>query len=339
MSCRALIYVAWCCLPFWVGACRQAERVVPVSYKQHFPIDTAIAVETHSPGDHLVSPGCIDRMGDRILVFGGYDEVGIYSYPDLNFVKKVTLPSISGTLTTVDDGFIYRVSGGNVDRYVLRNDSLYRDSSFVVAQSSETIGAVQELSSGVYIYADGSHFSGMHEFHIMDINCRHCISKGEYPEGNERFKRLRDFKFTYKHSVYVKPDKSSFVVVYGRLRRVRIYDKDGELLHDVFLEDAPGNYKVIPVDYSEWYFHFSSGATTEKYIYLMDYNTPTYPPTKARSNLLVLDWQGNLVAKYRLNVLMHGMFVDEQSNTVYGTGWKPETGIVFFTMNMLHNKY
>ena len=58
------------------------------------------------------------------------------------------------------------------------------------------------------------------------------------------------------HSLWVKPDKSAFVVVYSQLRRVRIYDKEGELCHDIFLENETGNYKVVTKNASERYWHF-----------------------------------------------------------------------------------
>lgn len=332
---RILNSVVSGCILLLVGACQQATRDVPITYKQDFLIDTSVVVKTYATGD-LAQPKSIERIGDRVLAFGGYDEVGIYNYPGLEFISKTTIPSAAST--TLGDGCIYRESGGHVDTYVLENDSLYVTSSFEIAKAPQTIGTVQELSPGVFIYPDRYDFSGMREFHIMDINHRTCISKGNYPEDERRFKRLDDFKLSYSHSIEVKPDKSAFVVVYGALRRIRIYDKDGELQHDVFLEGSLGNYKVIPTRFSEQYWHFLKGVATDNYIYLINLDRLGVAPMVSRSNILVLDWRGNLIAKYRLDVSVNDIFIDEERNAICGSCWEQENGVVFFEMNMLHNK-
>lgn len=330
MICKILNSTVIGCILFLAGACRQDTRVVPVTYKQNFPIDTSVAIKTYTVGD-LVQPNRIGRMGDRMIALGGYHEVGIYSYPELDYISKTILPASS---TTVRNNYLYCETEGNVDTYVLKDDSLCKISSFVIAQCPSSLGTVQELKPGVYIYPDRYDFPGMHEFHMMDIKQRKCISKGNYPEDNRRFKHLEDFKLAYAHDIQVKPDKSAFVVIYSSLRRIRIYDKDGELQYDVFLEGSLGNYKIVPTRASEQYWHFLKGVATDKYIYLLNLDRLGVASMISRSNILVLDWQGNLITKYRLNVSVNDIFIDEQRNVIYGSCWKQEDGVVFFTMNM-----
>lgn len=70
----------------------------------------------------------------------------------------------------------------------------------------------------------------------------------------------------------MKPDRSAFVVTYASLRRIRIYDRNENLRHDVFLEGGLGNYKVVPARPSEQYWHFSCPFVTDRYIYLINPN-------------------------------------------------------------------
>lgn len=335
MNYRKLNVIVLGSILYLVGACQQDIHVVPVSYKQDFLIDTSVVINTYSVRE-LVQPKRIKRLGDRVIVFGGYHEVGIYSYPEMDFISKTTLPAAA--TSTIGDGCLYRETGGSVDTYVLRDDTLYKNSSFIIAKAPNTIGTVQELNSGVFIYPDRPDFSGKCEFHMMDIKHRKRISKGNYPEDDKRFKSLRDFKLAYSHSIQVKPDKSAFVVIYGALRRIRIYDKDGGLQHDLFLEGSSGNYAVVPTRTSEQYWHFHNGVATDKYIYLLNLDRLGIAPMISQSNILVLDWQGNLIAKYRLDVSVNDIFIDEQRNVIYGSCWKQGNGIGFFTMDILHNK-
>lgn len=67
----------------------------------------------------------------------------------------------------------------------------------------------------------------------------------------------------------MKPDRSAFVVTYASLRRIRIYDRNENLRHDVFLEGGQGNYKVVPTRPSEQYWHFSWSVCNGQ-VYLFD---------------------------------------------------------------------
>ena len=329
LSCK----VVGACLLLLMGACQQAPRVVPVSYKQDFPIDTAVSVKTFPHGSDLAQPNVIRRMGnDRVLVSGDYYESGIFSYPDLNYIRKITMPHDYKRF--IGDTCIRQVSGKNIDVFVLRNDSLCKSSSFVV-EKPHIIMRSEELSPGIYVRADNKDFPGMHEFHIIDTNRRKWISKGSYPEDNSRFKRMEDFKYAYCHYVKAKPDKSAFAVIYETLSRIRIYNAEGEMQQDVFIEGTAGNYKVVPTRFMERYHIFPETVVTDNYIYLLNNIGKTWT-NATPTNILVLDWQGNLIAKYRPDVSIRHFLVDEQRNMICGTCWKEGEGIVFFTMDILH---
>lgn len=72
-------------------ACGEQHNTVVVVYKEHFPIDTMLPIKTY-PADGLVRPTQMNRINNRVIAFGGYEEVGIYDYPNFNFIKKMVLP-------------------------------------------------------------------------------------------------------------------------------------------------------------------------------------------------------------------------------------------------------
>lgn len=74
-------------------------------------------------------------------------------------------------------------------------------------------------------------------------------------------------------------------------------------------ERRPGNDKIVPTRPLERYWHFSRPFVTNKYIYLINPNQLGAGPLLPHCNVLVLDWEGNLIAKYRFNVLLNDIFV------------------------------
>lgn len=315
--------------------CDKSKQSASVHYSRTFSLDTAISV------DHLFDieegsyvPGQLFVMENRLVVRGDYNMFYIYSYPQLAFLRKQEMREYASF--TSDGTNIYGERRGDVDVYSLdEKDSLYIMTSFAIARAPYTIGTIQRLDSNVYIYPDRYDFWGLFEFHIVDINSKQRISKGHYPEDATRFKHLEGFKSAYMHTLFVKPDKSAFVVVYSQLKRVRIYDNGGNLQHDISLDYAPGNYKFVPEEYEKRYWHFGQCSVTDHYIYILSPEKLGLAPTKPRCNILVLDWQGKLVARYRLNVWVYDFFVDESSKILFGSCWCHSKGSTFFSLDII----
>lgn len=333
MNYRGLYLIGFCCIISILLSCNKEKRTVPVCYKHSFPIDTVMPVQEYAVENDAKLPQLF-KMKNRLLVFGDYDMMSIYSYPELQLIGTQEGPG--GASKTLGEGKLYVEKQGKVDVYELENDSLVQTFSFAIANKVPySIGTVQELQPDIYIYSDMYNFPGMREFHIMNTRKRQCISKGDYPEDDKRFKRREEFKTAYMHSLWVKPDKSAFVVVYSQLRRVRIYDKEGDLCHDIFLENEAGNYKVVPQNASERYWHFGQSFVTDKYIYLLNPNKLGIASAEPRCNILVLDWNGNLIARYKLNVWVYDFFVDEASGIIFGSCWGNFKKDAFFSLNAL----
>lgn len=318
-------------------SCSQGKnKAVGVRYCGQFHVDTAVTVHEY-PVENKIRASQLLRMKDRILVFGDYNMAYIYSYPELKYLGQQELPGRSRSVS--DDGKLYCESQGEVEVFVLtEQDSLCHDSSFrITAKVPFSIGSVQQLHPDVFIYPDMYDFLGKKEFHIMNTKTNQRISKGEYPDDDKRFKKLQDFKVAYMHGLRVKPDKSAFVVTYSLLRRVRIYNKEGDLQHDIFLENAPGNYKEVPIKQSKRYWHFGQTFVTDNYIYILNPDKLGQAPNEPRCNILVLDWEGNLITRYRFNVWIYDFFVDEENHLIFGGCAGGEKGNSFFRTNMISN--
>ena len=129
-----------------------------------------------------------------------------------------------------------------------------------------------------------------------------------------------------------KPDGTAFVVAYSNIRRVHIYDDSGKLLHAVKLDYVPNDNLVDP-NRRKTYWYIQNAVTTDKYIYLVN-PEQQLPPPKNYSEIVVLDWEGNLKIRYRLNKFVVGIVVDEDRKAIIGCCNKSGKGS-FFKLDIL----
>lgn len=296
MSCKNSIR-AWFAIALLLAltACQQQREPMMVEYKTVFPVDTCISLHEIPMQENFRSLSLL-RLGDKLLAFGDYGIVHLYSYPDLAFIRSQQLSYAEKNV--ISDELLLE-SQGTVDKYRLNTeDSLVCTGSFKIAMVPYSIGSVQRLDAERYIFADNYDLDGVSEYHIINIKDGSWQSGGEYPEPPARFKRLRDFKLAYAHDLSVKPDGSAFVVSYGYVRRVHIYNADGQQLHAIKLDYAPGNNSLPDLN---GYWHHMSTVTTDNYIYMLNPEQQPPSPQTAHSEIVIMDWAGNLKVRYRLN--------------------------------------
>lgn len=317
MSCKLYGIIGLCAILF---SCDPNDSsVIALRYSSSFSMDTTMLVQEF-PMDEPSLCYRLIKLGNRMIAQEGYDVLGIYRYPDMTLIHKQSSIAFCDLFGVHDT--LYAGSGNSVDLYLLGKDELlYRDSSFSLNKGiSGCVWGLQKMGENRYIYPDNYDLPGLSEFHILNAENNSCLSKGEYIEDVSRFKKLKDFKLAYSHSLYVKPDKTLFCLFYHLNRRIRIYNDKGDLQEDVFLDYPPGNDKVVSLKYDRRYSHFQRGFVTNKYIYLFSPDNILKGDTATpEGDILVFDWYGNLVTKYRLNCFVYDFFVDEQTRKLVGS--------------------
>lgn len=335
MNCRIrpLLFGAVASLFLFLSvSCRQQTPPVLVEYKRDFPIDTAVVLEG-IPMEMPTTPALPYRLGNRLLVFGSYNMLYIYAYPDLRFIRSYQMPQFVSISVAGDE--LYLEDQGKVDVYRLNHsDSLLLTRSFRVATVPYSVGKVQPLGKDTYILTGSSDIDVTHEYHIVNPETGTWKSGGAYPEPPIRFKRLKDFRYAYYHSISVKPDQTAFVVTYGNVRRIHIYGVDGSLRHSLHLDYEPNNNHLVDPGFERRIFHCQGSVVTDRYIYLIN---PEQKLERAEphGDILVLDWDGNLKARYRLDMYIDGIVVDEERNVIVGCGDKGKgKGRQFFRLEL-----
>lgn len=311
------------------------EKVVPVSYKSEFLLDTVGYPELMNVDDDFAGGKSVLRMQDRLLLGGAYSQYQVYSYPELYRLNKmVTFPR--NIWTSVLDQKLYSYSNGRFSIHKLDDrDSLVCDSTFSVSGIVPTdFQRIARLNDHTYIFSD---FGGENvSFYLLDLKKRTFTPKGQNLEDRSRFKDEEKYQSAYIHKVIVKPDQSAFAEIYSFCPRVRIYKSSCELIYDIFLDNPPGNNKVVPVEYKDRYVFLGDAMTTDRFIYIVN-PAQKLSELLPKCNLLVLDWNGNLIARYRLDFFIYSSFIEGEDRSLFGTCWKEPEGFRFFRLKFNHN--
>lgn len=336
MNCKRVYGgIVWLFILLLFMSCgKRMNKDIQVQYKFTFPIDTVLDIKEYATTEPLGN-SAIKLLKNKILIFGDYNMVDIYSYPELRFIRKQQMPHFYSE--NIIDEKLYVEKQGKISVYTMNGqDSLCEDTSaaFRVAMVPFSIFSLHQLDEDCYVYPDMYDFKGMHEFYIVNMKNGKTIGKGTYPEGSNRFKSLRDFKLAYAHEIALKPDKTALALSYYNLRFVRIYDNMGILKYDVFIDCPPGNYKIIPEEHSSQYVQTRAICTTDKHIYIANPEQRIEAP-EPHCNILVMDWKGNLVARYRLDAFVYDFFVDETRKQIFGICAR-DSKVTFFSFNILN---
>ncbi len=78
MNYRGVYITIFCCIIIVLNSCNQDKDTVSVCYKQFFPVDTVVPVQEYDVEESARLPR-IFRLKNRLLVFGDYSKVSIYS--------------------------------------------------------------------------------------------------------------------------------------------------------------------------------------------------------------------------------------------------------------------
>ncbi|MFS3008037.1 BF3164 family lipoprotein [Bacteroides thetaiotaomicron] len=157
--------------------------------------------------------------------------------------------------------------------------------------------------------------------------------KGDYPENEERFETKLSRNQAYKSIKIAKPDGEKFASFYCYLRRFRIYNASGDILHDVLLDIQPSE-KVLNEVYEKRYLHPIAAYATEQCIYTLNLDmTEDEIIEKTRyPNIQVFSWEGKPLKKYDLDVFINAFIVDESASKLYGVFVEDDNHIYEFNL-------
>ena len=130
---------------------------------------------------------------------------------------------------------------------------------------------------------------------------------GDYPEVIEGGNKGEPKIFTYNKLTVANPSGDKFAAFYAKAKLCRIYDSEGQLLHEKLLDLPKFNDDGTP----KLYYSFQPSATDE-HIYVL---------TKEKDEcvLEVWNWDAVMERRYLLEKSVDKYFFDAGTNRLYAT--------------------
>ncbi|MDR1454854.1 MAG: TolB-like 6-bladed beta-propeller domain-containing protein [Tannerella sp.] len=195
----------------------------------------------------------------------------------------------------VGNGFRVMESGTNRLKTVE-----FKDGRLSVTKA-EQIDLASPANNGFYPLADSVYLTfgqpvELNEYGLYDKKTGNLVKTGDYPQwATTAATDPAQLMFMYIKTCVVHPDGSKFATFYSRFKRLRIYDREANLLHDVEVRIAPFSTSPDAEPGKQPVYYIGQPQTAGDYIYALCANGPDEP---ADCELHVWDWDGNPVACY-----------------------------------------
>lgn len=237
-------------------------------------------------------------------------------------------PTISGQWIQKEDSiyfFLYDIGRRTFNSY---NYNILRD-DHVLHQNSVTKLPIIDSNIDMVYYLDNNH-----------MVCRTYNDKGKFFKFEIKSEEISWWELPdlqldgYVHPsnrisidgerIQFKPDQTNIVGTYRYLKRIHIYDGNYNLQKVIIdtLNYNKTNLRKLNYlkDLARWYY--STPYLTNNYIYILDNNFTVSDylndNEKGNSNLLVLNWDGDLKCMYVLDKPLILFAIDEIRNKLYG---------------------
>ena len=321
---------------FWTGCTQQQTVEIPLMYHSSFPKDVEVKMDKMPFSPETKSTWEMHILGDRMLLATSQMDNSNYKYamfkfPEMTFMGYTGSRSEFARGTRVAQGReeLYLKRKGGMDVYQLVGDTLQKVSSLDLNDGDYP--AMYKLDENRWLYENDRRSDGLCDFYIYDSSDRSFRACGVYPNVHDRrqFNDVQAFKGAYAHGVRVKPDGSRVLVFYNATRRYRIYDDNGTMLYDGMMDYSnPSSALLVSPDSNQLIWHYESAFVTDKYIYLLCMDRVMSSNSHNNPSIQVVDWEGNPVARFRLDAYITAFHVDEGKGNFYGVS-STNSGFVF----------
>ena len=214
------------------------------------------------------------------------------------------------SIKPVDGGFVCMDAGGKVKRINLNGDIE------IETASSATFGQPQ---NGVFVgdeFIAANVVNGESEYIVYPSDSGRACFVSEYPDWTGD--KTQPLPFLYMKNMIAHPDKGLFASFYVYFRKIRIYDADGNVLHDIDVR-LPDEFPAYSPDPERQYFAYASyPCASERYIYALCRNSDRESFNTEAPEIQVWNWSGNLKKRYVPDRNIDLFAVDEEYGLIFG---------------------
>ncbi len=186
-------------------------------------------------------------------------------------------------------------------------------------------------------YIMTSNFNSDHEYEILDNKNGQITEMGLYPkETNDT--SLKDIG---RYTLYLKngvahPNGTYFASFYLNFKRMRIYDKKGNMIKDVILKIEPYNSNTTDEINDRLVYYYTTPVADNKYIYILCANKSRNDYFKIMPELQIWNWDGNLISRHQCDKNISMITFDKKRNKIYALDYYVEDEIYEYDLNQIH---
>jgi hypothetical protein len=279
----------------------------------------------------MFNPLAMTILDDKLFVFDDVKEdiIKAFSLPEIEFAFSYgNVGRGPNEFLKIDNNYFMAYSNqielldfGVLKRLKIIDDRMETFEAISLPRLKNPINRIQKLNDTIYV-ADNA-MDENQEHILIDIGKNEIIKEfGDYPNDNLNVKDNIEKYQIYAKFVVSNVKQNKFAVFYQSFPILRIYNKFGELQKNIYIKDDNSiEYFAENRDQNLIYFSFPYAA--ENFIYVMRVNKTEVQIMEDLNNLkpeiLVWNWDGNLVARYRLDKIISRFAVSEKYKTLYGT--------------------
>ncbi|WP_235291559.1 BF3164 family lipoprotein [Portibacter lacus] len=288
-------------------------------------IEKNITAEVIHINEFIYRPSDMIISDNYLVIHDKYDEslFKIFDLDDLKNSKswgelgdgpdKIKYVSYN-SLSRINNGF------GFVDKYTFRQFQIKNNLDVIEAPSinlSKNLGIINgfcRLNDNLFI-ANSISEGDLYEHVFLKGNEIIESEFGSYPEEDIPQREIIDKQRYYSKFGLSNEKKSRLFTFYYKQNIVKMYDFDGKLIGETNLEFD----EIIKKDQKA--LAFMSGTSNEDYIFLINPNKiqkdVKNDPENYHPNLIVMNWEGKLIAKLKIQEPI-GLISVDSNNKVYG---------------------
>jgi hypothetical protein len=281
----------------------------------------------------IINPRVITIVDDEYLMVSSDRAEGflqIFQLPDLEYLyswgksgrgpdefEHTPLTEINAFGDTIS---VYHFGTQSMRYYTVNDTALVPDQEVTLSYEDQTdvLNNISRLEEGVYImdYGDSPGQSSKEHIALETDNENPVFTFGGYPESDlSGFERY----WKFMKSSTTKPDGSRFAAFYYFHNLIRIYDSNGDLKHELIIEDETLNDRN---EQAEEFHYRSLQSVSDSWIYSLGYNERREVMSENVeshiNSLEIWDWEGNPVYRALFDHPIHGFTVSEEHGLIIG---------------------
>jgi hypothetical protein len=329
-----------------ISGCEQSDSF---KEKASHEIDEIINGSEVSISSFLYKPRNILLTKDYLIIYDDVEQnmLKVFSYPEIDFLFEWGIkgrgPEEIRTIIKIANGLVPVTNEFYLLDFFTVKKLEIKESNRIVTNKRFELNKDRGLINGFCVLNDslfmGDAFDGVnadYEHIFLYPDEKKGKKFGQYPKEDLSFDQPINKAIYYNKTAVANPIQKKIVSFYYNLHKVKLYNYDGELLKEIDVESGS------KTNSEERAIVFAAPSITKNHIYVLYINENREDfikdPGSFTPEILVFDWDGEIVDRYLLDKSISSFAVSEKHGKIYGIDFEGGNKIFEFDLPALDKK-